>query len=179
MSGYDPETGWCYFTPTKLSRYYKRLPDQPDYIEDRLALAAIPFYVCHNGFIHAKCTDGRLWTILSGKPDTAEWSAKESTPTKPELLTAQDLGFNLEPKLNAGQVHDLLKELEMETKKSGGFVLLPKGEKFGFIEEYEKKGKIAKRLKWTFETIAFLQTAIFKGFGPPPSITPDEMELTR
>lgn len=70
MSGYDKDKGWCHFTTTKWRRYYRAVEGQPTSVEERFDSLDIPFKFDRTDGLHAKCTQGEMWSILSGRPST-------------------------------------------------------------------------------------------------------------
>jgi len=85
-------------------------------IEDRFDKKGIPFYVDYkHGALHAKCTDGEMWTILSGQE--SKWSC-EMPPDRelePEFINVTIVGSKLKPSISAIKVNKMLEKIGCQT----------------------------------------------------------------
>ncbi len=158
MSGYDQCTGWCHFTPIKLKRYYRSLEDQPDEIQKRFALRGIPVYFDHSGGLHAKCSDGKMWNILSGQPITFDSAESSTTDFDTEYLTVTDLAANLSPKISAIKVNKLLANLGYQENAEGQWNATKLGLKYSKkFDSTTARFNQTKYLKWDYSLISILQ----------------------
>ena len=158
MSGYNRNTGWCHFTPTKWQRYYQERPGDPEEISDRCAKEGVPYYTDHVGGIHAQCGEGTLWTLLSGEP--SEWDSEppETDKVDPEYLTVTDIGVNLVPALSAIKTNRAIAAAGLQDRINGAWVPTPKG--LEYCIEIDAEGTQygnSTYLKWSFETIELLK----------------------
>lgn len=161
MSGFDPKTGWCHFTPTKWERYCREIEGQPEHIGDRFKQRKIPFYWDRVGGLHAKCTDGEMWEILSGRRSTWSSEMPDESLLEPEYLVVTDLGCNLTPALSPIKTNRLLKEFGYQEKVEGVWKPTEKGK--DLCMEFQGQGGrygSGTYLKWRFEVIHVLMEAI-------------------
>lgn len=157
MSGFDKNTGWCHFTPKKWNRYYRKIEGFPTYIDERFRRLNIPFYTDKTGGIHAKCTDGEMWTILSGEPSTFSAEMPTEDNLNPEYLTVTDIGINIEPNFSAIKVNKVLVENGYQTKVDGSWRATTKGQKFSIeLEGGRTRDGNQTYLKWRYEIIELL-----------------------
>jgi hypothetical protein len=120
MSGFNPATGWTHFTPTKVTRYWRSVDGQPDRIDGRLTDLGLPFYWDASGGLHAHCTEGRLWEILSGRPDTRQSSdSSVSDSYEPEWISITDLGAAFATPLATSTVLKLLRQEGLLERTNG------------------------------------------------------------
>ena len=157
MSGFNPKTGWCHFTPMKWQKYSREVEGQSQHIEDRFVQRNIPFYWDRANGLHAKCTDGEMWEILSGRKSTWSSEMPDESLLEPEYLVVTDLGCNLKPALSPVRTNRLLKEFDYQEKVEGVWKPTKKGK--GFCMECQGQGGrygSETYLKWRFEMIHVL-----------------------
>lgn len=111
MSGYNPQTGWTHFTPTKASRFWRRVDGQPDNLDARLDATGLDWYYDATGGIHVRCDDGRLWNILSGMPATRTSASPDDPADQTEWVSVTDIGAAVAvPALGTSTVLRLLRD---------------------------------------------------------------------
>ncbi len=66
----NKKRGWTHFTPTKVRRYFRHVEGKSFQLEERMDASGVEWRLDRVGGLHALCTQGELWTILSGKPAT-------------------------------------------------------------------------------------------------------------
>ena len=157
MSGFDPKTGWCHFTPMKWGKYFREVEGRSQHIEGRFVQRNIPFYWDRADGLHAKCTDGEMWEILSGRESTWSSQMPDESLLEPEYLVVTDLGCNLKPALSPIKTNRLLKEFGYQEKLEGVWKPTEKGQEL--CMECEGQGGrygSGTYLKWRFEIIHLL-----------------------
>lgn len=158
MSGFNIETGWCHFTPTKWQRYYRLIDGEPNSVEDRFKKENIAFYFDRVDGVHAKCNDGKLWTILSGQPSTFSSEQNSSGELVDEYLVVSDIAVNLTPEISAIKVNKAIEELGLQIKEGKCWVATSAGEEYALTFESESSKFGSKSfLKWKFEIIEIVQ----------------------
>ncbi len=161
MSGFNPKTGWCHFTPARYKKYYQEVDGQPQYIEDRFKQRNIPFYLDKAGGFHAKCTNTEMWEILSGQKSTWVTLMPDECLFEPEYLIITDLGCNLRPALSPIKTNRLLKEFGYQERVEGVWKPTKKGQAL-CMECQGQGGRYGSGtyLKWRFEMIHLLMQEI-------------------
>ena len=161
MSGFNPKTGWCHFTPMKWGKYFREIEGQSEHIEARFVQRNIPFYWDRAKGLHAKCTDGQMWEILSGRESTWSSAMPDENLLEPEYLVVTDLGCNLKPALSPIKTNRLLKEFDYQEKLEGVWKPTETGKDFCLVCQGQG-GRYGSEtyLKWRFEMIHLLMQAI-------------------
>ncbi|SCY44517.1 hypothetical protein [Desulfoluna spongiiphila] len=161
MSGFDKNTGWCHFTPQKWRRYYRVIESGPQVIEDRFIKSDIPYYFDRSGGLHAKCTDGEMWTILSGRENTFSSETAKINQLQPEYLLISDIGINFDPELSGIKVNKILSEMGFQTRLDGAWEATQKGKDLSiqFLSTDSRYGN-KPYLKWSFEIIHIIKTSL-------------------
>ncbi len=163
MSGYNVLTGWTHFTGTKVDRYYRDIPEWFESIEARCEDAEVPYFWDATGGLHAGCSEGRLWELLSGRPATRGLGDPEDVdPTQLEFISVTDLGAVVSPPLPTSTVLKVLREEGLLARV--GRTDVPTEAARGLFEEREaeptsrfpsKEGSIQRR--WSYEVLLRLR----------------------
>jgi len=163
MSGYDPATSWCHFTPKKWKRYYREINGESEDIGDRLNKASIPFYWDRHGGLHTKCSEGALWTILSGQPDTHVPPKISEGSLDAEYLIISDIAINIVPPISAIKTNKVLEKLGLQIKEDKQWLPTQSGKQYATIfENPNSKYESNTFLKWKFEIIQIIQETVGK-----------------
>lgn len=163
MSGYNPDTGWCHLTPSKWRRYYRKIKDSPNYIEDRLESKNIFYYFDRSGGLHVNCTDGEAWELLSGLK--SEFSGTPNEKLTPEYLTVSDIAANIyilnkkKEKVNpsAIKINKTLVDLGYQYKGHDNWIATDKGEDYSYFNIGSNERGVYCHLKWDFKIIKFVK----------------------
>ncbi|MAT06402.1 MAG: hypothetical protein CL424_15295 [Acidimicrobiaceae bacterium] len=105
---FDPATGWTRLLANQVARYARRVDGRPDSVDERLEASGVDYYWDVYGGLHARCTSGRLWELLSGQP--SKYDDEVSEPTDTEWIRVTDLGAVFEPVASTSTVLKLLRE---------------------------------------------------------------------
>lgn len=161
MSGYDSETGWTHFTPSKWKRYLQRGISSREEVEAIFEMAAVEFYWDASDGIHAHCDEGSLWQILSGEP--AVWGERNDSQHQTEWISVTDLGANFDPPKATNTVLALLRRIGLLDRSAGKDI--PSLKANGLYQErsagesvrfMNKPGAIQRR--WAYEVLGMLKS---------------------
>ncbi len=120
MKDFDPSTGWTELNAGQVRRYYRALPDRPDSIDERLVAAGHDFYWDVYGGLHTRTTQGVIWELLSGQPDTRP-PEHHPPPRAQEWITITDLGMVFDPPASPSTVLQLLCEEGLVERVDGHY----------------------------------------------------------
>lgn len=125
-------------------------------IEERFEKKGIPFYVdSKHGALHAKCTDGEMWTVLSGREAT--WALHQCrSKLEPEFINSTIVGTKLKPPVSAIKANKLLEICGFQKKVDGDWKATKAGQKYCHESESSYDNKTF--LRWDWNIIEILQT---------------------
>jgi hypothetical protein len=127
-----------------------------------MAQQGLPHHWDASGGLHVNCTEGELWTLLSGQPDSIRTDQRPNAGLSPEWISITDLGAIWSPPLATSSVAKLLREEGLLHTVKGKTVPTEAAE--GLYDEREaestvrfpsKPGAIQRR--WSYEVLERLR----------------------
>jgi hypothetical protein len=112
--------------------------------------------------LHVNCTEGELWTLLSGQPDSIRTDQRPDAELSPEWISMTDLGAIWSPPLATSSVAKLLREEGLLHTVKGKTVPTEAAEGLYHEREAESTGRFpsqpgAIQRRWSYEVLERLR----------------------
>ncbi len=161
MGEFDPRTGWTELSAGQVRRYHRALPDRPVSIDDRLVAAGLDYYWDVYGGLHTRTTQGVVWELLSGRPDTRP-PVPQPPPRAQEWITITDLGMVFDPPAAPNTVLQLLCEEGLVERVGGHYEPTAAAEGLYVERRPEQSLRFAHlprstQRRWSYEVLARLR----------------------
>jgi hypothetical protein len=145
-----------------INRYSRHVAGESDDIEVRIKQRGLDHYWDASGGLHVRCTQGELWTMLSGEVDTIFTEQGPDEETQPEWISVLDLGAIWSPPLPTSSVLKLLRDEGL--LKAQGRRSVPTEAASGLYEEREAVASSqfpstpgAVQRRWSYEVVERLR----------------------